>query len=183
MNALRAPGKLMIRAAVAALALAALVAVPGRAAGAADWTAWKFLLGEWIGEGAGQPGAGEGGFSFALDLEGRILVRKSRTAFPATQGRPAFVHDDLLIIWPAASGPAGAIYFDNEDHVIEYEAAAAADGKSATFVSEARPGAPRFRLVYALRPDGGLAVKFEMAPPGKPDDFSPYLEGGARRKS
>ena len=38
----------------------------------------------------------------------------------------------------------------------------------------AAPG-PRFRLTYRLGTDGIIAGSFEIAPPGKPDAFGPYL--------
>lgn len=85
------------------------------------WHAWQFLVGEWTGEGVGEPGKGTGGFSFSFDLEKRILVRKGRSDYPATKDRPAYSHRDLMIIYPELSTNATrAIYFDNEGHVIGY---------------------------------------------------------------
>jgi len=45
---------------------------------------WNWLVGEWIGEGSGQPGQGGGTFSFAYDLDENIIVRKSHSEYPAT---------------------------------------------------------------------------------------------------
>ena len=42
-----------------------------------DWEALQFLVGEWSGEGGGGPGEGSGTFSFATELQGKILVRKN----------------------------------------------------------------------------------------------------------
>jgi hypothetical protein len=51
--------------------------------------------------------------------------------------------------------------------VIHYSFVPSADAQVAQFVSDALPGAPRFRLTYRERAGGKLlAVKFEMAPPG-----------------
>ncbi len=73
---------------------------------------WNYLIGEWVGDNNGQPGAGEGKFSFQTDLDGKILVRKSSTKYPATTTSPEFTHDDLMIIYPAGGdNPAGGYIF------------------------------------------------------------------------
>ncbi len=75
---------------------------------------WEPLIGEWRGEGSGEPGKGSGVFSFKADLDNHILVRKSHSEYPAANGRPATIHDDLMVIYlEAANAPSKAIYFDN----------------------------------------------------------------------
>jgi hypothetical protein len=147
------------------------------------WAAWRFLVGEWTGEGSGQPGEGTGSSSFAFDLGGKILVRRNRADYPATKERPAVSHEDLLVIYQASEGPpARAIYFDNEGHVIQYRAQFSEDQKVLTFLSDPAPSTPRFRLTYTKGGNGTLAVKFEIATPAQPDTFSTYAEGVVRRK-
>ena len=86
------------------------------------WGKFGFILGEWIGEGGGAPGAGSGSFSFLPDLGGKILVRKNHSEYPADKDKPPVVHDDLLIVYRDAPDPdEKAIYFDNEGHVIHYD--------------------------------------------------------------
>src|SRR5882672_8896365 len=81
------------------------------------WIKWSWLIGEWKGEGDGQPGKGAGIFSFKEDLNEKILIRKSHSEYPAANNKPATVHDDLLIVYLDFSGiPSKAIYFDNEGH-------------------------------------------------------------------
>jgi hypothetical protein len=160
-------------------------------AGAADatadddvWKPFRFLVGEWTGDGGGDPGKGSGRFSFALDLQGKVLVRRNRADFPAAQGRPAFSHEDLMVIYrPERNGSAKAIYFDSEGHVIDYAATFAEDGRTLVFLSDLATGAPRFRLTYTKAADDSMGIKFEIAPPGKPDAFKPYLEGKAHRQA
>lgn len=144
------------------------------------WDRWTFVLGEWTGVGSGDPGQGTGRFTFALDLERRILVRRNHNEFPAAAGRPATVHDDLLIVYPDG-GATRAVYFDNEDHVIHYTVEPSNDAKALVLVSDKVAGAPRFRLVYTAAANGMLSIRFDIAPPDKPDTFAPYLEGTARR--
>jgi hypothetical protein len=147
------------------------------------WAALEYLLGDWVGEGGGQPGQGTGEFSFHRDLQSRILVRKSYAAYPPTKDRPAFRHDDLMVVYrESESAPPRAIYFDNEGHVIHYSISASADKKTIEFVSEVLPSSPRFRLTYVRTGQDTLALKFEIAPPGKPDSFSTYIESKAKRK-
>ena len=160
---------------------------PSALAAAPDEDAWKpyrFLVGEWTGEGGGEPGKGSGQFSFAWDLQEKVLVRRNRAEYPAAQGRPAVLHEDLMVIYRAdQSGPTRAIYFDNEGHVINYAASISEDGRTLTFLSDAVPANPRFRLSYSKGKDDAITIKFEMAPPGKPDGFKTYLEGSARRQT
>jgi hypothetical protein len=147
------------------------------------WSDYRFLIGEWQGEGDGGPGKGKGGFSFARDLQGKVLLRKNRTDFPATSGRPAFTHEDLMIVYPGeGEGKTRAIYFDSEGHVINYVASFSADRRTLTFVSDPTPSAPRFRISYTRGEGEILRIKFEIAAPGKPDEFKTYLEGAARRE-
>jgi hypothetical protein len=173
---------MLVTAAVALIGSLA-AAQPQAASPARDgWAAYQFLIGEWTGEGQGQPGSSSGRAVFKLDLDGRVIVRTNRATVAASQGRPAAVHEDLMVIYRDAPGQlVKAIYFDNEDHTIEYDVTASADGRSVTFVSKATAGAPRFRLVYTKIDQASVAVKFEMAPPGSPDAFKTYTQGITRR--
>jgi hypothetical protein len=144
-----------------------------------SWDKWTFLMGNWVGEGSGQPGQGGGTFSFAFDLDQNILVRKSHTGFPASGGRPAFSHDDLMIVYPETTGvPAKAIYFDNEGHVINY--VITYSEKSVVLTSEKKENMPVFRLTYASLDSETVHVKFEMSQDGV--TFRMYLEGKSRKE-
>ncbi len=131
-----------------------------------------YLVGEWHATGTGQPGVGTGTASFSWELQGRVLVRRSFAEYPASAGRPASRHDDLMIVYPEA-GAVRAEYYDSEGHVIRYAVTLPATGQS-VFVSDVRSGEPRFRLTYRLV-GGVLKGEFEIAPPGTPEAFKPYL--------
>jgi hypothetical protein len=147
------------------------------------WAPFEYLLGDWVGEGGGQPGQGSGEFSFHFDLQNRILVRKSYAAYPPTKDRPAFRHDDLTVVYRESdSAPPRALYVDSEGHVIHYSVTASSDQKTIEFVSEALPSSPRYRLTYVKTGSDTLTLKFEIAPRGKPDSFSTYIEAKAKRK-
>jgi hypothetical protein len=156
-------------------------AVAGRAAEPDRWADLRFLIGDWAGE--GKAGEGTGEFSLAPDLEGKVLVRRGKADLPDAGQRPAGHHEDLMVLHrDGADGPIKADYFDNEGHVIHYSATVSKDGQTVTFLSEAVASGPRFRLTYTKEKEDTVAVKFEIAPPGKPDGFQTYLEGTARRK-
>jgi hypothetical protein len=146
-----------------------------------NWDAYRFLLGEWIGEGSGDPGQGSGGFAFALDLQNTVLVRKNYANYPATKDRPAFSHSDLMIVY-REKGITRADYFDNEQHVIHYSVSISSDSTSFVFVSDPVASEPRYRLTNAKLGTDSIEITFEIAPPGKPDSFTRYIEAVARRK-
>lgn len=139
-----------------------------------SWSKWTWLIGEWQGEGNGQPGQGGGKFSFQTDLDGKILVRKSHTDFPASGNRPAFSHTDLMIVSLDYSGnPTNAIYFDNEGHTINYTISYPEN--AVVLQSEKVPNVPVFRLTYTLLDSKTVNTKFEMSQDG--EKFMTYIEG------
>lgn len=139
-----------------------------------SWDNWQWLLGEWNGEGTGKPGEGNGTFSFTFDLDKKILVRKSLTKFPATDLKPASIHEDLMIIYLDFSGnPSKAIYFDNESHTIQYSIQYS--DKTITFLSEKIPNVPVFKLSYSWLSDNTINTKFELSQDGQ--NFMTYIEG------
>src|SRR5579863_5007905 len=147
------------------------------------WAPLGFLIGEWAGEGTGEPGQGAGGFSFLPDQGGKILIRKNHADYPATKDKPAYSHTDLTIIYQEpGQAKLQAIYFDNEDHTIRYTVEPAADGTSVQFLSEALASQPRYRLTYRKTAENRVAIQFEIAPAGKPEAFSTYIQATARRK-
>jgi hypothetical protein len=144
-----------------------------------DWGPAQFLVGNWAGEGGGQPGQGTGAFSFSPELQGKILVRRSFAEYPAANGKPASRHDDLLIVYRDETNHGlRATYFDSEGHAIQYTVRPA-DG-TVVFVSEGARSGPRFRMSYTSTGKNTLKFKFEIAAPGK--DFAPYIEAAAHRQ-
>ena len=165
------------------LLLASVIPAEARQTKDANWDDWRFLLGKWTAEGGGQPGqASAGGFSFDADLQGKILVRRNYSEYPATAAKPAFRHDDLMVIYQDSDKGMRASYFDNEGHIIYYSVSVSDDKKTITFISDVTPSTPRFRLIYRRLKDDSVSIEFDLAPPGKPDSFSKYVEGTARRK-
>jgi hypothetical protein len=143
-----------------------------------SWTKWAWLIGEWRGEGSGEPGKGGGVFSFRPDLNEKILVRKDHSEYPATAKRPAVIHDGLLIVYLDFSGnPSKAIYFDNEGHTINYSIDYS--DKNIILLSDKIPNAPLFRLTYTLLGNETINTKFEMSQDG--EKFMTYIEGKSKK--
>lgn len=142
------------------------------------WDKWSWLIGDWAGEGSGQPGVGGGTFTFKTDLDMKILVRNSHSEYPASGTRPMLIHNDLMIIYPDYMGnPVKAIYFDNEGHTINYSISYL--DQSIELTSDKILNFPVFRLTYTLLENGMVNTKFEMSQDG--EKFSTYIEGKSKR--
>ena len=168
--------KTMLAAALLAVVSSAYAQQPAN-----PWKDFDFLLGEWTWSGGGQPGQATSGRStFKPDLNGTVLKRTVHLEYPASQQRAAFSHDDLLYVYrDPGDGGLHAIFFDNENHVIRYTVTVAQD--SIQFLSEAAPSGTRARMTYTRAGPDSVTEKFELAPPGKPDEFTKYVEFVAKR--
>ncbi len=158
--------------------LLALLTVPALAQD--PWKALESWTGEWTGDdSAGSPGkASAGAFSFKLDLDRKIMIRRSFAEYPAGNGRPASRHEDLMVLWPGS--PLSAIYWDNEGHIIRYTVSSTTE--KLEFASVVEENQPRYRLTYVKSGATTAALTFEIAPPGNPDAFKTYLTASLRRK-
>lgn len=145
------------------------------------WGAWEPFLGTWVGGGSGEPGKGSGQFSFSPELQGAILSRHSYAEYPATKDKPAYRHDDLMVIYADdADKKTRADYWDNEGHVIHYIVDVAAD--KLVFISDPNQAGPAYRLSYAKTSQDALTLTFEIAPPNDRAAFKTYITATAHRK-
>ncbi len=169
-----------LKLSIASVILLMLSTVVAAQQSSPSWEKWKLLIGDWKGEGNGQPGQGEGFFSFQPGLDGNILIRKNHTVFPETSISPSKIHDDLLIVY-SQSGSASqeAIYFDNEGNTIKYKVAFS--DNSIILTSDKIAGSPRFRFTYSMTNKDTVSMAFDMASPDSPDAFRTYLSGKAER--
>lgn len=159
------------------LVLAGLVtACYGQKPGSAD--SWKWLTGEWKGEGSGQPGQGGGTFSFIPDLNNKIIVRKSHSEYITEQSKTPVIHEDLMVIYADQEGNfTRAIYFDNEGHTINYSISFSE--REITLTSDKTAGIPVFRLTYTLLDAETVNTSFEISRDGT--SFSRYIEGKSKK--
>ena len=141
------------------------------------WDKWNSLIGNWIGEGSGKPGQGGGTFSFTLDLDNNVLIRKSHSEYLSPEGKVQ-IHEDLMIIYfDINKKPSKAIYFDNEGHTINYRISYT--NKAIILTSERIPNSPFFRLVYSMLDNETCKTRFELSQDG--EKFTPYIEGNSKR--
>jgi len=156
----------------------ALIMLTGttRGEGPATLASFQFLLGQW--EGIGDQAGATGGFTFAPSVQDRVIVRTNYSNTPAADGKPASRHDDLMVIYVDA-GVVKADYFDSEGHVIRY--VAEARSAEVVFLSEVKASEPRYRLTYRRGSSTTLNGTFDVAPPGQPGSFAPYLSWTARK--
>lgn len=147
-----------------------------------EWKDFDFLLGEWTWAGGGRPGQATGTSSFQPELGETVLVRKVHLDYTETKERAAYVHDDLLYVYhDPQDNSLRAIFFDGEGHVIRYAVTMASDGNFVEFLSDAAPGGTRCRMTYSRAGADSVTEKFEIAPPGKPNDFATYVEFNVKR--
>jgi hypothetical protein len=167
----------LIRSLFALLLVCAVAPAPRPVvAGGDPWDPYRFLIGDWKGEGGGRPGQGFGEFSFKLDLQEHVLMRRASAELSNSK------HEDLMVVYrePGTSADR-AMYFDNEGHVIRYGITAGKDGKSLLFTSDPQPGTTRYRLTYTQTGSDSVGILFETASPAKPDAFVKYIDGSAKR--
>jgi hypothetical protein len=138
----------------------------------------RFLVGDWIA--VDTPPGESGTFTFKDAVQNHVLIRTNEAHYAATADRAASRHDDLLIIYDE-NGSLRADYFDSEGHVIRY-AVEPRQSNEVVFVSPAKPNEPRYRLTYERSTDALLVGSFEVAAPGFPEAFKPYLSWKARRR-
>lgn len=142
------------------------------------WQALQFLFGKWTGTGGGQPGSGQGVFSFQPEVNNRIVVRRNSNAIDSGPAAGSS-HDDLLIIYlEAADDKPKAIYFDSEGHVIRYKLTIP-HPNSVVFESDGSQPGPGYRLSYVLE-GKNLNGKFEMAGSNKME-YKTYLSWTATK--
>ena len=142
-----------------------------------NWDKWENYIGNWIGEGSGIPGQGGGTFSFTLDLDKNVLIRKSHSEYPSPEGKVQ-THDDLMVIYlDINKNPSKAIYFDNEGHTINYQISYT--DKTIILTSEKVPNSPVFRLVYSMLDNETCNTRFELSQDG--EQFTPYIVGNSKR--
>ncbi len=165
---------------VSAIITVAIVCACANAQDAKRCNGIESLVGNWVGAGSGEPGQGKGGFTFDRQLQGKVIVRTNFAEYPPANGRPAYRHDDLMVVYDDASKSHRADYWDNEGHVIRYAMTTSADGCTVTFESPKSASDAAYKLTYTIQSPDEVAIAFQIAPPGK--DFGSYIKASATRK-
>ena len=143
----------------------------------------SYLVGRWTDTSRrGEPGSSTaGGETWRLALDGQILVREAWCEFPAEGERPAFRHEDLLVVYLESDGEVRAIFWDSQGHLIHYrEVHADPDGQGVGFVSDPAAPGPRQWLQYRFEAPDRLSAVFSLHGSGAPG-FTPYLSWASVR--
>lgn len=142
-----------------------------------SWDKWKWLTGNWQGEGSGIPGDGTGTFGFSFDLDSNILIRRSHSDYSSGDFKRRIIRDDMMVVYLINGLPENAISFDNEGHTIKYKITY--QDSSIVLTSEPEPKSPTFRLIYEKINSFSVNTKFEMSRDGV--NFMTYVEGISKK--
>jgi len=161
-------------------AAVALAATASRPADAPGLGALKFLEGKWVGEGSSEAGRGGGYASFEEDLQGKAIIRRNHAEYRATQDRPVYQHDDLMVIYVDPSTKSlRAFYTDNEGHVIQYAVSVSPNGLIVMFLADREAGAQQYRLTYTRLEENKMTILLEAR--GADEQFQKVVEGRMQR--
>jgi hypothetical protein len=83
----------------------------------------------------------------------------------------------MIIYKEPASNILKAIYFDNENHIINYTLSLYEN--TIVFTSDKVPDSPFFRLAYSLSDSETANTKFEISRDG--ENFVTYIEGKSKK--
>ncbi len=142
------------------------------------WAPVHAFLGEWRGEGGGEPGTGTYERSYALTLNGNFIeIRNKSTYLPTDKNPKGEVHEDIGYIFYDKGRKTFLLrQYHIEGFVNEYALESISpDKKTLVFVTESIVNIPkgwRARETYRLLDDGKLEETFDLAPPDKP--YAPY---------
>lgn len=142
------------------------------------WLTLKPFVGEWKGEGGGQPGKGKYERSYQFILNKRFIeIRNKSTYEPTTQHPNGEVHEDIGYFSYDNSRKIFMLrQFHVESFVIQYRIdSISPDKKTIVFLSESIENIPsgyRAKETYRLIGDDEIEETFEISEPNK--DFAIY---------
>ena len=143
----------------------------------------EYLVGKWhVTYRTGDPGTATGGEeAWSSEAGGAVLARRAWCEFPETPQRPAFRHEDLLVVYADAEARLQGVFWDNEGHVHFYRHVQVADaGDGVRMVTDPAMPGPRQALEYRFAPPDRTSAVFSLLLPGAPD-FKAYLQWECRR--
>lgn len=144
------------------------------------WMPFKPFIGEWIGEGSGEPGTGKYERSYQLIFNKRFIKVYNKSTYPPKkENTSGEVHEDVGYFSYDKSRKTFALrQFHIEGFVNEYALEnISPDGKTISFVTESIENLPegfRARETYQLINDNEFEETFELSEPGK--DFVLYTK-------
>jgi hypothetical protein len=151
------------------------------------WRTFEPLIGDWTGEGGGEPGQGRYERSYKFIFERKYIEVRNRSVYPASKDFPGGeVHEDLgYISYDKLRKVCVLRQFHKEGFVNQYKLdSLSAEGKNFVFISEAieniKPGWMA-KESYRLFSDTEFSETFSLAAPGK--EFEVYSKVVLKRKT
>lgn len=142
------------------------------------WKPFEFFLGNWRGQGHGEPGTGDYERQYRFIFNKKFIEIRNKSSWAPTKDNPkGEVHEDLgYISYDKARKTYILRHFHIEGFVNQYKLESiSVDGQKIVFISEAieniAPGW-RAREVYQRTGEGEFSETFELAPPNQ--EFAPY---------
>jgi hypothetical protein len=142
------------------------------------WLLLKPFVGEWKGEGGGEPGKGKYERSYQFILNKRFIeIRNKSTYEPTTQNPKGEVHEDIGYFSYDNSRKTFILrQFHIEGFVNQFKLdSVSPDKKTLVFLSESIENIPagfKAKETYRILSDDEIEETFEVAEPGK--DFTIY---------
>ena len=151
------------------------------------WLPVNFFVGNWEGEGTGEPGAGKYERSYQWTLDKKFIEVHNKSVYPPSEKNKnkGEVHQDIgYISYDGINKIFKLRQFHTEGFVNQYKLdSISADKRTIVFISEAIENIPagfRARESYTLVSHDEFIEKFEIAEPGK--DFELYTQVRMKRK-
>lgn len=146
----------------------------------------KPFIGNWTGEGGGEPGRGKYERSYQFVLNGNFIEVKNKASYPAkTADKPGEVHEDVAYFsFDNATKLFKLRQFRSDGAVNEYVLdSISPDRQTYVFVTESvenMPGGYRARQMFRFVNDKEFGETFEVAAPGK--NFVVYTKAIMRKQ-
>lgn len=137
------------------------------------WIPFKSFIGDWTGQGSGEPGKGNYERSYQFILNGKFIeVRNKSTFEPTTSNTKGEVHEDLgYISFDRSLKKFRLRQFHIEGFVNQYLLdSISPDQKTIVFVTESIENIPagwKAKETYRILSENELEETFELAEPGK----------------
>jgi len=151
------------------------------------WLPLSFFIGEWKGEGKGEPGPGKYERTYQWAMNKRFIEVHNKSTYPPSEANKnkGEVHQDAgYISYDGIRKRFMLRQFHIEGFVNQYRMdSISADKKTIVFLSEAFENIPegfRARETYKIISRNEFIETFEIAEPGK--DFALYTEVRLKRK-
>jgi hypothetical protein len=139
-----------------------------------QWKSFRFLIGNWTGDGTGPAGQGIGDLVVETDLKDSILKMTNQVDFTGKDKKTTY--RSTMVV----SGGSKALFMDNEGHVLHYTVTLGP--KTVTFVSDPEPNSPRFRFTYTDLGSNKVRCSFDIAPPPNLNKYTIHESGTATNK-